>query len=312
MSIPVVYLLLDNTIKAIMQILRLTTITIAVLFCSMSTNGQTPWPDPSAKWVYGSNYWNYAGYNLMTYSGKCQNGTSNEFTVDSYFISNEEDTSIYNVNTVCFVQRDGIVYSIIDNPGYGDTLYNFNAVVGDYWSITGHYETEIHVEEIGTIDINGHDLKFQKVRVDIEYNENTISSTDTIVERIGFLNRYFIPYDYIQTAFDANEGGPPFCYYDDTIGYYSKTGIHCNVLENIVPTREEKISPISIFPNPASTDIFFEGVTPDKVLLIGINGNRKELELANNRIDISQLNSGMHFLQLRLDEKDTVFKFIKI
>ena len=77
---------------------------------------------------------------------------------------------------------------------------------------------------------------------------------DTIIENIGFLHDYLLPYDQFDGAVDGNEGGPFRCYSDNNFALYKPN--YLEVCDYIMGTTElEGSASFQVFPNPVSDQI---------------------------------------------------------
>ena len=116
----------------------------------------------------------------------------------------------------------------------------------------------------------------------------------------------------------APEGGNYLrCYSDSAYSYKSKLSPYiCDYVsstKDIVKTIE-----VNIYPNPATSNLYFDLNKPQKQLEININDSRGNLvyhALENNsqgtQVDISNWYSGLYFIDLKLDNFTKHKKFIK-
>lgn len=200
---------------------------LSTIFFTQELYSQSSRPDTSAIWLTGSNYWNFAGYNVVSYDpeGKYNGANATSYKVDQYWYGTSTQLShASTVNHFGLGNREGVVFlymedPYIQDPYIHDTLYNFNADIGDSWTFEGEFDTKLTVTGKGTIEMNGQELKYSAVDLTTELTNIIFEEHDTIVERIGFLHRYFLPYDVIREGLDRNEGGPTRCYYDDVLDY---------------------------------------------------------------------------------------------
>jgi hypothetical protein len=77
---------------------------------------------------------------------------------------------------------------------------------------------------------------------------------DTLIENIGFIRDYMLPYDQYDGAIDANEGGPLRCYSANNFATYQPH--FTEVCDYIMGTNELNASAsFQVFPNPVSDQI---------------------------------------------------------
>lgn len=73
-------------------------------------------------------------------------------------------------------------------------------------------------------------------------------------------------------------------------------------IEAIVNTSEERDVSFSVFPNPAVDQVYFDGMKPvSEISLFGINGALLKTAENQNRIDVSDLASGVYYLQIKTE-----------
>lgn len=183
------------------------------------------WGADGARWWYDYNNFGYIGYREIFVVGDTVVGdkavkvfhrkAGNYWQVMGTY---RESEGFFNY----MYEKEGIVYLWQSNEF--DTLYNFNASVGDTWSITGTFDLPIlaKVLEKGNRIINGQTLKWSKVeyRVKARPAYDRFVLTDTIVETIGNLHSYMMPWDYFAGQSDANDGGFLRCYWNEKMGFY--------------------------------------------------------------------------------------------
>lgn len=80
---------------------------------------------------------------------------------------------------------------------------------------------------------------------------------------------------------------------------------------SVIPVEKANMK---IFPNPASTELFIQGIEKyDRIEIFDVNGAAVKVlsNYANTRIDVHDLNNGFYFLKIYSDEKVYSAKFIK-
>lgn len=152
----------------------------------------------------------------------------------------------------------GIVWMFDPQLNAFDTLYDFNASPGDSWQLIHLPEPVslgqsfyLTVLDTGHINIDGHSLRW----LSVQYNFGDLWTDqiilDTLVERIGSIVWYMLPYSLPNGATDAGEGGPLRCYNDNAISYQIPTVQSCDLPLEL--TEEHNPSPrILLYPNPGS------------------------------------------------------------
>ena len=97
-----------------------------------------------------------------------------------------------------------------------------------------------------------------------------------------------------------------FINYDKIDYFYSKHDIISN-------TASKENSTIKIYPNPCQDFITINGMTSSSNLsLFDLQSNQIQVKKDNDRIDLSNLNSGIYFLRIRKENENKTFKIIKL
>jgi hypothetical protein len=168
-------------------------------------------------------------------------------------------TNTYNIITH---HNNGLVTRYFPTSNTFDTIYNFNAVVGDQWSLTPKSYTncaksKVIVNAIGTKTIQGVTLKWLKVTINgfPFWSSSPNVYTDTILERIGSIGNDFLSgFNLCKWATDGAYGKWIRCYSDSQIINY-KNNLDtnaCDFYATPVSINESKINQggISVYPNP--------------------------------------------------------------
>ena len=289
--------------------MKSTTLFLALFFSSLSFAQN--WAPAGAKWHY-------------TYIG---------FSIGYVEIANVGDTVIagqtcqklqktfnglqFGVTPMNFIfdttytyESNGVVYVLEQNQW--KTLYNFNAVVGEHWSMAPMPEfggctenSQLKVLATGTKVINAQTLKYLVV----DFCNPDLTSQgfqDTIIEKIGFTGSYMLPFDMCTMAFDGNEGGPFRCYSDNNFATYKP--FYDNECDYLVGVDENQIIELAIFPNPSSGKFTIEAPLQagQYIELYNLNGQQvfKQVILnsgVNQTLEIN-LTLGMYLLKLMSQE----------
>lgn len=233
----------------------------------------------------------------------------------------------YNYNTgnpVCLfqgtdytIEDSGVVYIWYNNQW--DTLYNFNAQVGDSWRmakqplVNGACDSNSTLKVIatGTTTINAVNLRYKVV--EFQYGGTILTGiTDTIIEKIGFAGSYMFPYDRCHAALDTNEGGPFRCYSDQNFPEYKPYfPLPCSTV-GMEEDRSE--SRFVIVPNPVTNSFSIPGINPimsDSYVITDVSGKVVQSGILTSTTDVSSLKSGLYLLHIRKADATLITRFIK-
>lgn len=157
-------------------------------------------------------------------------------------------------------EANGVVYLRYQN--HWDTLYNFSAQVGDSWRMAKQPlinniippNSRMKVLSTGTMTINNEARNYFVIDRCDSNNMSFGFLQDTLIENIGFMRDYMLPYDQFDGAVDANEGGPLRCYAHNNFATYQP--LFTEVCHYIMGTNDLNASAaFQIYPNPVSDQV---------------------------------------------------------
>ena len=232
---------------------------VLFLLCSGLSFAQN-WAPNGAQWHY-SYYGFFPGYVDITYTADTiiDGQASKELTKTYHGLGWDQSITSETFGYEYTYEANGVVYLRYQNQW--DTLYNFNAQVGESWRMAKQPFTNVATQNsrikilaTGNLIINNETRKYLVAE---KCDSNNISLgwlNDTIIENIGFLHDYLLPYDQFDGAVDGNEGGPFRCYSDNNFAIYKPN--YLEVCDYIMGTTElEGIASFQIFPNPVTDQI---------------------------------------------------------
>jgi hypothetical protein len=226
---------------------------------SLSLNAQN-WSPTGANWTY-SYYGFFPGYVDVAYSGDTIiDGQASKILSKTFHGMDWSMNVISNpIGKEYTYENNGVVYLRYQNQW--DTLYYFHAQLGDHWRMAKQPFTSVCPENsrlkvlaTGNKTINNETRKY----VVVDFCQPDLSSLgvqDTIVENIGFIGSYFLPYDQFDGMVDGNEGGPFRCYSHNNFANYAPH--FSEACDYIVGIEEvETTSSFTIYPNPVGNEIY--------------------------------------------------------
>jgi hypothetical protein len=213
-------------------------------------------------------------------------------------------------------EDNGVVYLRYENQW--DTLYNFNAQVGDSWRMARQPLTNvvppnsrIKILATGILIINNETRKYLVAEKCDSANISLGWFNDTLIENIGFLNDYLLPYDQFDGAVDGNEGGPFRCYTDNNFTTYKPS--YTEVCDYIMGTPELTANvSFQVYPNPVSDWIQIPLNYVNEYMNYSIyssEGKKVQRGQTAEQIDVFNLPAGSYTL---LIENQTQVRYAKV
>jgi hypothetical protein len=293
---------------------------ILFLLFSVSFHAQN-WSPSGANWKYSYEGF-FPGYVDILYSGdtlidgqsakilsKIFTGMDWSMTVVTNFIGNEYT-----------YENNGVILLRYQNQW--DTLYNFNAQVGEHWRMAKQPSTSVCPENsrlkvlaTGNKTINNELRKY----VVVDFCNPDLSSLgwgqDTIVENIGFTGSYFLPYDQFDGAVDGNEGGSFRCYSHDNFATYAP---HFSGACDYIVGMEEVTSTKTIFtiyPNPVGNEIHLPLAYASAFThytIYSLDGKIQRAGTMTGTIPLTHLMNGNYLLEISNPTQKKFAKVLKV
>ncbi len=295
------------------------------------------WCPPGAEWTYSYTYTfpTSNGYVILKYVNDSLINTKTYKKINSTFYGYN---AAYGSGTVTINQGYYLLYQnaklihVYNGPNPDDTLFNFNANIGDKWLRTRHssdpfcnaQRQQVTVIDTGHVIINSLNLK----KLVLSYvrgmwvGGSTTTYVDTVYEKIGSVKNHLVPWTCETSVPSPGASGEQpvgnfRCYKDNVFPSYQHPGtLSCYTIVGTKINELNKENFITTFPNPV-----------DNVLHLRSNRNNlenSEIEITNtlgqtvlkltyrNEIDVSNLTNGCYFLRMSdPDKKEFHSKFIK-
>lgn len=217
------------------------------------------WCPPGATWTYTySNSWTTEGYARFMYTGDTVIDGFTSQRIDSYLEYDYYpfDTTYAFQDGPYYTSVNGDLVSIWDGVAF-DTLYDFSAVPGDHWLATmpdgGESWVYSVVADTGTLVIDGLSLRFL-----------ALQNGDTIAERLGQFNDYFLP--WVGMVQD-DAGGPLRCYSDVDINH-TRWWWDFGCASWLGQDEPHTSTTISLSPNPGEDHLTINGFSDPSVVRI--------------------------------------------
>lgn len=220
--------------------------------------GQDWFPD-GAFWHYNHFSGSFEGYMRIDVSGDTVvEGQAARKLLHHWKRFNHNDGLIYEdtVGTTVVFEDSGIVWIHVPQAAAFDTLYDFNAVPGATWQMAPVPmewwcdSNQVQVVDTGNIVVDGVPLRWLAIE-SVFWNPFPYPFQDTIIERIGTLRTYLLPYDRCLSGVDGSIGGPLRCYEDDVLSF-SRGTVACDYLAGV---SDMQAIGLALYPNPGSTQL---------------------------------------------------------
>lgn len=208
--------------------------------------------------------------------------------------------------------EDGIVYWWDKQSQSYTTLYDFNANVGDQWTINvGTHSITMHVDEVNNVEYNGATYRVLTVR-----DADDIFSGD-IICGIGHTTSFFPEKMLNNRDFDV-DGMRCYWHFGEELLQFGE--VDCDEIYNIYnDVAENEETGFEVYPNPTKDILIIKsdvlemchGASLQEYTITNITGQimmRGTISSDNQQVDISNLENGMYFI--KVGEKS--MKFIKM
>jgi hypothetical protein len=225
-------------------------------FCFQSI-AQNNWSPLQSEWYYN--------YNNFVINGYVHFACTKDTVYNSIpcrkierqragYINGTHQLYYENYSPLYTYDDNGIIY-MTDEHNEFDTLYNFNAALGDKWQAlkSPHVwlcdsDSYFLVEDTGHVILQSENLKWLSVQ--FISGSNSVLIADTIFEKVGTTHLYMLPHDFCNGMIDGQEGGSFRCYTDSNLSF--KRFEICDTVYGYDAVTDLMKEYISVFPNPAS------------------------------------------------------------
>jgi hypothetical protein len=290
------------------------------LLFSVSFHAQN-WAPSGANWKY-SYYGFFPGYVDVFYTGDTVIESQSVKILSKNFSGIDWSMSVVTnfIGNEYTYENNGVIFLRYQNQW--DTLYHFNAQVGDHWRMAKQPFTSVCPENsrlkvlaTGNKTINNETRKFLVV----DFCNPDLSSLgwgqDTIVENIGFIGSYFLPYDQFDGAVDGNEGGPFRCYSHDNFATYAPhfSGA-CDYIVGLEEVATVQTT-FSVYPNPVGNEIQLTkeyANTFANYTIYSLDGKIQQAGPLSEVIRLDYLRNGNFILELSSANQKQFAKLLKL
>lgn len=264
----------------------------------------------SQEWAPTGATWYLDTYDLFGYNKQVSTLSSLKDTV----FQGQVCKLIYRDETTClgrphiefmYEENDQVFYYNFEREEF-NLLVDFNAGIGDTWEIPlwGLDDTlTVRVDSIKSLP--GYDNLLVKYVSEARNGTEFYNQGSIVIDKMGFNHGLFIDISGYFPC-DINFEGPIRCYEDIEVGVIKLTEEACETVpvENVRLINEL----IKIYPNPAFSEVNLEVKHPDySKLSYKIYSTENKLIksdlLTINRIDLSNIPSGVYFLGLYREVK---------
>jgi hypothetical protein len=288
---------------------------ILLINCSALISNAQNWCTPNSEWHYNRISILGPAYTRINYTGTT---TVNSFTCQQLDYFSEvyqypAGTTFTHASIPYYTyEYNNVVFLYNQINQQFDTLYNYNASIGDQWLLPANYsytflptcnKSPLTVLDTGHATIQGLNLKWLKVQIGSSY-----VPVDTIFQRFGFLNNYFMNYDNCPDyTYHAQKGGTLRCFSDNKITNYNRTAKPCNDLYFPLSVEKGTLSNnIKTYPNPVYGALTIEALNNNIAAytysLFTIIGQEQTIETKQQEnkllLNTNNMNKGIYFLHV--------------
>lgn len=261
-------------------------------------------------WCPTGSTWHYS-YSSMLESGFVRLEYSGDSLVDGVIaqkINRQRHTynhlnntyHIHDLELELTYENEGVVFIRFSNEW--DTLYNFNATVGDHWYMStpegwNDVNLKLNVVAEGSILLNDEYRNYKVLEGETDYGVGP----DTIVEGIGSINGYLHQFDSFIGMIDGNSAGHFRCYSNSNFQTYQYSqDLPCDFIVGII--ENEAASSFALYPNPTkdvvniSCDDSFQSME-----LFNAFGQLLLKSSAQSFLDLGDYERGIYYLRISSD-----------
>lgn len=191
---------------------------VIVLFYISNSFSQNSF-GPDSRWVYDFDSGFYFGINVIEFNKiELIDGLEfNKFDKNQTRTGFNIDTTQISLNPIYFRNQDDIILVSFDGVT-SDTMFNFNANIGDSWVLT-HPDTEITIrlEVMDTFQRHLNDVEVSSQLLSYQYSTGLVI-LDTIQNYVGNTLGYIDPFNFALSGVENMEGSVLRCLFHPEVG----------------------------------------------------------------------------------------------
>ncbi|MFT3884092.1 MAG: T9SS type A sorting domain-containing protein [Flavobacteriales bacterium] len=302
------------------------TIFLSVCTVAALTLTAQSWCPPGAVWYYDASFCmgGCHGYVCMKEAGDTilqDQSCSRIERTRAYTALGDPEVRLDTLTELYTYSDAGIVWMFDPELNAFDTLYNLNAIPGDTWQLIhlpGPITSDAYltVLDTGTIHINALPLRW--LSVEHHYpGAGPNDHLDTLIERIGSIVSYMLPYDFPNGFVDGQEGGTFRCYRDEAFPTFSVVDGPCDLSLEIAQHPHTR-NHLQLLTNPITTDLIVdlpaEAMGRSALLLDASGRMLRQVSITEQRFhwSLDDLSSGTYILWVVLPDGPQQVRVVKL
>jgi len=222
-----------------------------------------------------------------------------------------------------YIRQIGRAVLYTGNFTFEDTIFNFDAELGDSWRIPIRSDSGAIEELFFTFTVrdtfisflNGIPVLSQEVVINNSMNSNF--SIDTLFQDVGSRLSLIGFVEWPPTAVDDSDRGPLRCFNNDDLGVVDFLPYHlagpyatalgdfeydCDALTSVINGVDNDLS-IEVYPNPSNSvlNVSIKGNKINQLSLYDLNGvTHFSVDINQNdyQLDVSKFDAGIYFLKI--------------
>ena len=219
-----------------------------------------------------------------------------------------------------YLRQDNGVVLYTGDFTFEDTLFNFNADIGDSWTLPRRRDNEddffLKYSVVDTFRMNFNGVPVLSQAVEIVNSSSPMIFKDTLLKDIGSRNQLIVLFDWPPPDINGGDRGVLRCFSNNALGVVDFVPFHegnpysdnlsgfeydCDALSSTEGTRSS--SSFSVYPNPAYELLTIKSSEQriEQVAIYNLSGvltNSYELDHTQYELDVSHLPAGVYFVRI--------------
>ena len=237
---------------------------------------------------------------------------------DQWFkmFSSPDSLFVQNLKFHGLIRAENQNVYFIDTLNQLDTLYDFNLAVGDsaLFNINGMSPNWLKIVSIDSVEINSVYYKRQ------HFEEPIFSAFDILnevwIEGIGSIHGPLFPNHPYKSSLEMPDSTWLTCSFSANQSVWQHPSISNCYVQHVLGIEEKNLSDFNFYPNPFTDKIIFESNQIQKLNVkvmnsMGLLIREFKIESAKQVIDLSELYTGIYFLEISSPVVSQTMKVIK-
>ena len=275
----------------------------------------------NAQWVYDFNRMGGPGVTKFKIDRDTTvNGVTYQRMQKVAIRENSSGEIVHSPRIPFYLRQDNGVVLYTGDFTFEDTLFNFDAGIGDSWTLPSRRNKDddffLKYSVVDTFQVNFNGVPVLSQAIEIVNSSSPAIFKDTLIKDIGSRNQLIVLFDWPPAGIEGADRGVLRCFSNDELGVvdfvpFHEAGLYadnlsgfeydCDALSSTEGTQSSSF--FSLFPNPTNQFLTITSSEQriDQIAIYNLNGllvHSCKTDHTQYELDVSHLPAGVYFVQI--------------